>query len=168
MTRAQLIERAVAWLWTIGCKVVLPEFGAATAEKPDAIGFTYGGTILIECKVSRADFFADQAKWFRKKPHEGLGDWRFYLTPRGLIKPEELPEGWGLLEATPHKVFRIAGVPNRTRWPRSEAPFKSNRAAEHALMFGILRKATLKGLMPQLLETIDEENRRLAAEQVTG
>jgi hypothetical protein len=29
---------------------------------------------------------------------EGLGAYRFYLAPSGLLDPEELPEGWGLLE----------------------------------------------------------------------
>jgi len=27
-----------------------------------------------------------------------MGDKRYYLTPKGIIKPSELPEKWGLIE----------------------------------------------------------------------
>jgi hypothetical protein len=52
----------------------------------------------VECKSSRADFFIDRAKPFRRKPEKGMGCERFYLTPAGLLASEELPTGWGLLE----------------------------------------------------------------------
>jgi hypothetical protein len=54
--------------------------------------------VLVECKVTRTDFLADRAKPFRQKPEKGVGSERFCLTPPGLIKTEELPAGWGLLE----------------------------------------------------------------------
>jgi hypothetical protein len=34
----------------------------------------------------------------------GLGSERFYLTPAGLLRVEELPTGWGLLECRNRKV----------------------------------------------------------------
>jgi hypothetical protein len=52
----------------------------------------------VECKVTRADFLADRGKPFRLKPEQGVGSERFYLTPPALVKVEELPAGWGLLE----------------------------------------------------------------------
>ena len=55
-------------------------------------------SVLVECKVTRADFLADRGKPFRAKPEQGVGSERFYLTPPGLVKVEELPVGWGLLE----------------------------------------------------------------------
>jgi len=54
--------------------------------------------VLVECKVTRADFLADREKPFRQKPEKGVGSERFYLTPPALAKIEELPAGWGLLE----------------------------------------------------------------------
>jgi len=36
----------------------------------------------------------------------GLGVYRFYLCPVGLIQPEELPPKWGLLYAENGKVLR--------------------------------------------------------------
>jgi hypothetical protein len=66
---------------------------------PDAIGWKQAcHSVLVECKVTRADFLADRAKPFRQKPEKGVGSERFYLTPAGLAKIEELPAGWGLLE----------------------------------------------------------------------
>jgi hypothetical protein len=54
--------------------------------------------VLVECKITRADFLADREKPFRRKPERGVGSERFYLAPSALIKLEELPAGWGLLE----------------------------------------------------------------------
>jgi hypothetical protein len=66
---------------------------------PDAIGWKRANhSVLVECKVTRADFLADRCKPFRQKPDQGVGCERFYLTPAALVKPEELPVGWGLLE----------------------------------------------------------------------
>jgi hypothetical protein len=90
-------------------------------EIPDAIGWLRSGvSLLIECKASRGDFLSDAVKPSRRsgkvgvpgspaptapepeiKPPrktEGLGAYRFYLTPSGLLRSDELPEGWGLLE----------------------------------------------------------------------
>jgi hypothetical protein len=66
---------------------------------PDAIGWKRAcHSVLVECKVTRSDFLADRAKPFRFKPEQGVGCERFYLVPAGLVRPEELPQGWGLLE----------------------------------------------------------------------
>jgi hypothetical protein len=66
---------------------------------PDAIGWKRAcHSVLIECKVTRSDFLADRGKPFRAKPGNGVGCERFYLVPDGLIRRDELPEGWGLLE----------------------------------------------------------------------
>ena len=67
-------------------------------ECPDALGFASGsGTQLIEVKTSRSDFLSDKNKRWRKKPEIGLGSYRSYLCPEGLIKENELPQNWGLL-----------------------------------------------------------------------
>ena len=38
------------------------------------------------------------------EPELGLGCERFYLTTSGLLRPEELPAGWGLLEYRKREV----------------------------------------------------------------
>jgi hypothetical protein len=99
MTHAQLVERAVRWLRWYRCGVVLSEQACASGEMPDAIGWKRAcHSVLVECKVTRADFLADRAKPFRQQPEKAVGSERFYLTAPGLVKIGELPTGWGLLE----------------------------------------------------------------------
>ena len=78
--------------------VVLPEFYTWNSELPDVIAFNRDCSTVIECKVSRADFLKDAKKSFRLQPNSGMGDFRYYVAPKGLIKPEELPYRWGLIE----------------------------------------------------------------------
>ncbi len=99
MTHAQLVEKAVRWLRSYRCGVILSEQACVSGEMPDAIGWKRANhSVLVECKVTRADFLADRAKPFRVKPEQGVGSERFYLTPPALLKTDELPAGWGLLE----------------------------------------------------------------------
>lgn len=99
MTHAQLVEKAVRWLRSYRCGVVLSEQACVSGEMPDAIGWRQAcHSVLVECKITRTDFLADREKPFRRKPERGVGSERFYLAPPGLIKLEELPAGWGLLE----------------------------------------------------------------------
>lgn len=97
---ARLVEHAVRWLRAnYRCGVILSEQYCATGEVPDVIGWKgFCRSVLVECKVSRADFVADAAKPFRLHPEEGMGCERFYLAPAGVIRREELPKHWGLLE----------------------------------------------------------------------
>jgi len=90
---------AVVWLRRYRCGVVLSEQACASGEMPDAIGWKkVCHSVIVECKVSRADFLADRAKPWRQHPETGVGAERYYLSPRRLIAAEELPAGWGLLE----------------------------------------------------------------------
>ena len=99
MTHGQLVERAVEWLRSYRCGIVLSEQACVSGEVPDAIGWKRAcRSVLVECKISRADFLADRDKPFRQNPEDGVGCERFYLAPQGLISPSELPKHWGLLE----------------------------------------------------------------------
>jgi hypothetical protein len=96
---ALLVRCAVEWLRRYyQCGVILSEQYCATGETPDVIGWKgHCKSVLVECKVSRADFLADAGKPFRRRPEEGMGSQRFYLAPAGVIRPPELPPNWGLL-----------------------------------------------------------------------
>lgn len=108
MTHAQLVERAVRWLRSYRCGVVLSEQACVSGEMPDAIGWKRANhSVLVECKVTRADFMADRGKPFRSKPEHGVGSERFYLAPPGLVRAEELPAGWGLLELRRGRVEMV-------------------------------------------------------------
>lgn len=59
--------------------------------------------IALEVKVTRADFKRDtdekRAAWL------GVADRFAYVAPVGMIKPEELPAGTGLMEYNPDATF---------------------------------------------------------------
>jgi|SRR5215470_12822271 len=106
MTHALLVRKAVEWLRRYRCGIVLSEQACISGEMPDAIGWKRAcHSVLVECKLSRADFLADRSKPFRQRPGRGVGNERFYLAPRGLIGPEELPSGWGLLEYQSRQIL---------------------------------------------------------------
>jgi hypothetical protein len=99
MTHAKLVEAAIAWLRRYRCGIVLSEQGCTSGEMPDAIGWKGKcHSVLVECKLSRADFLADREKQWRTDAEIALGCERYYVAPRGLLRVEELPDGWGLLE----------------------------------------------------------------------
>jgi hypothetical protein len=120
ITHEQLRKAAMACLkrstWDskcgFGCNIILSELVSSAAEIPDAIGWVWGSSVLIECKVSRSDFFADAKKTHRLSG-TGSGERRFFLTPPSLIGPEELPEGWGLLELHGRSVKQIVDCERR-------------------------------------------------------
>ncbi|MDV3469032.1 hypothetical protein RZA67_09850 [Stenotrophomonas sp. C3(2023)] len=126
LTHADLVKVAGRWLRnTAGCSVVLEELCAATGngENPDAIGWYTGRTLLVECKVSRSDFLADRKKPFRADPARGLGQYRYFMAPKGLLRADELPPRWGLLEVSGRRVFLTSGHEPK-RWYRDENPWE--------------------------------------------
>lgn len=111
----RLTHMAARWLRRNGFGVVATELRCAGArEEPDAIGFRGGASAIVEIKVSRSDFHADKAKPERQAG--GLGLYRFYLCPEGLIQPEELPERWGLVYAKGRRI-NVAVAPKGNLWP---------------------------------------------------
>ncbi|HGM6729551.1 TPA: hypothetical protein ACKQBZ_000596 [Stenotrophomonas maltophilia] len=125
LTHTDLVKMAGRWLRnTAGCSVVLEELCAATGngENPDAIGWYTGRAMLVECKVSRSDFLADRKKRFRANPERGLGLYRYFMAPKGLVKVEELPARWGLLEVIGGRVSVAAGKRPKT-WGGLDDPW---------------------------------------------
>jgi hypothetical protein len=118
MTHARLVEMAEAWLRRLRCGIVLSEQGCSSGEMPDAIGWKgKNHSIVIECKMSRADFLADSAKPWRKNPEIALGCERYYAAPKGILKPEQMPEGWGLLESQGREMKVVKKSKRKLRQP---------------------------------------------------
>jgi len=70
MTHNELVERAGRWLLnTMRCKLVILEPKPISCdEHPDAIGWDrHGNSIVVECKISKADFYADRRKKWRER-----------------------------------------------------------------------------------------------------
>lgn len=127
LTHKELCAVAVRWLKRAssqgghGCHVALSEVRTGlNGEIPDAIGFRQAGfgardgSVLVEVKTSRSDFLAD-----KKKPHRtsgGVGKFRYFMAPEGLIKVEELPEKWGLVEVNSRGHCKVLAGPAAQSW----------------------------------------------------
>lgn len=118
MTHDELVLVACRWLARKHrCTHVFAEPNAMyLSELPDAIGYRYGasmqGTRVIECKTSLEDFRRDSSKTWRKHS-PGMGRWRWYLVPEGLIEPGDVPEDHGLLYVSGRKVTEAKPAPPR-------------------------------------------------------
>jgi len=97
------------------CKPVFGEMVSAgpTNERPDAIGWHWGSSIVVECKVTRADFFSDRQKVHMMDPTWGMGRRRYYLVPTGLVKADEVPAWCGLAYTDGRAVKTVKEAPLR-------------------------------------------------------
>ncbi len=138
MTHDELVRRVGRWLRTTKRHaVVLEEIGTDGYECPDVIGWcSYGETTLVECKVSVSDFDKDAKKVFRKCPDRGMGDWRWYACPEGLLQPHHMPLGWGLLWIGP-RTCKVKLAPS-FRFPATELI----KRKESRLLISALKRAT--------------------------
>lgn len=142
MSHAELVERAVRWLKKAQrCHVVFAGRQCRSGEIPDAIGWTSSCVShLVECKVSRADFFADARKRHRQEGNlAAVGSFWWYLVPPGLVGPLEVPERWGLAEVTPR---RVKVVRHALSYKRSELAV----SIEMGLLMSEVRRYQLHGI----------------------
>lgn len=151
MTHSELVKRAEKWLLnTIGCGFVFTELSTVAMEIPDAIGWKDGSSVLIECKATRADFLSDKRKYFRKKPSAGMGTYRFYMCPPGVIKEIDLPDKWGLLYCHAKKIKRVIGPKGNSFY--GFPSFSQNQKAETIIMCSALRRIHLRGDLHKIYE----------------
>ena len=163
MNHRDLVIRAGKWLANSQrCGVVLLERSGG-GEFPDAIGWgRFDHSILVECKTSRADFLADAQKLCRVAPETSLGTFRYFLAPKGLIKEDELPDKWGLLEIS-ESVY-AEGHFGRIRHLVEAQPNELSALAlrrESGMLVAALRKVRL-GAMIVYDPTPAEQDLRLA------
>jgi len=155
MNHAFLVAKAVAWLRRYRCGVVLSEQACVSGEMPDAIGWKRAcHSVLVECKVSRADFLADRNKPFRLNSQMGVGSERFYLVPKGLVRVEELPPGWGLLEYRSREIGMIRASKKNLR---SDEGFR----CEMNLLLASLRRVEIR-IEPQTVTEFLKWKNRMA------
>jgi len=143
-----LSSLGVKWFKRQGFPVVATEINAAgSREQADVVAFRSSCSAIIEVKVSRPDFIADRNKPERQVDGAGLGVYRFYLCPAGLILPEELPSRWGLLYAEIGKVVEVI-KPQGNIWPAlecsvggwSEFQHAPDIETERSVLFSITRR----------------------------
>lgn len=163
MNHKELVEIAYKWILKRGsCGIAFKELKTAAIEIPDVIGFGSGFSSVIECKVSRADFLKDKLK-----PHRqvGMGTFRYYLCPEGLITKDDLPAKWGLIYATTEQECRLIFDPKKAYCkPEVYDPgkdhylqyysnaFDKDVRAEGKLLYSALRRLFIKGYFPALYD----------------
>lgn len=57
-------------------------------------------SVGYEIKVSRGDFRREIDDPSKRRPLEAVSNECYFAAPAGLLRPDEIPEGWGLIEAT--------------------------------------------------------------------
>jgi hypothetical protein len=169
LSHRDLCDIAVRWLRRPfsaqghGCNFAVSECRSAFGggETPDAIGYRAqgwrDGTVIVEAKVSRSDFLADRAK-----PHRlagGMGTWRYFIAPAGLLKAEELPDRWGLIEVSSRRQPKVRAGAALTfssfhdRGGEEEWRHVPDQAAELSLLVRLMAR----------VGDPEEANRRIAA-----
>lgn len=178
MNHSELCEVAKKWLARPnsqrghGCHVALSECRSGWGgEMPDAIGFRAATrsteTVVVEVKVSRSDFLADA-----KKPHradgEGMGLYRYFMCPQGLIKPEEVPARWGLWVSPGGKVTPVLGPValsnNCGTFNAVSAPWQHSRNTDREawLLIRVLARIENPDAVKNSINTAVREQARLA------
>ena len=150
MTHKELVE--IGYKWALKrCGFAFKELSVAHDEIPDVLGFNSQGTFLLEAKVSRADFLADKKKVFRIFSEKGIGDWRFFIAPKGLIMTEELPQNWGLIEVsekgkaiTTYNPFGTGNI--YSNWIKCN----KNSEAEYRFLYSALRRLHLRNRIDEI------------------
>ena len=153
----RLCEIAYSWLLKAkGCSFAFKELTTYASEIPDAIGWKGSGgqTFLVECKANRADFLSDRKKIFRRDPSRGMGLFRFYCCPTGLIKREELPEKWGLIYVNDkNRARQVVGGKGNIFSSHKEFMFhERNKRGEAIMLTSALRRLHLRGVLSMIYE----------------
>lgn len=157
MTHSDLVEIGYRWVMA-RCSFAFTELKTVngSGEIPDVIGFREEGSFLLEAKVSRSDFLSDIKKYCRVHSSKGMGDWRFFIAPAGLIQVAELPPLWGLIEVSPKGKTRCVWNPFTDRpkgniysnWHRHP----KNEKAELSMLKSALRRLQNKGVIRMIYE----------------
>lgn len=81
-------------------KYITVEMCVQGCENPDIWATNGWSSIVVEVKTSRADYLNDKKKpWYQDgMQHTLAGNYRYYLTPKGLLNKDDFPTGVGLLE----------------------------------------------------------------------
>ena len=116
-------------------KYVAVELCTWGSENTDVWGLgNFNESVVIEVKTSHADFLADQKKYCRSEhcaeQNHAAGMYRWYLCPEGVIRPEELPDKWGLLYWNGKKVYPVI-APQK---------FENTQGADMEILTSILRR----------------------------
>ena len=138
VTHSELCLISSKWLKRHAQNITIPNCATVTVdmktieqEIPDVIGWNGSSSVLIEVKVGRGDFLKDHKKPFRQICEKGVGQFRYYCCPNGLIKENERPDKWGLLYLNDRNKIEIIKVAEIQ---------KANLTAERNMLISLIRR----------------------------
>ena len=101
--------------WETPWKYIAVELNVYGTENADVWATNGWSSIVVEVKTSRSDFHADFKKKYRSETWQDQvpGNYRYFLVPKGLVSPDELPDGHGLLEWEDGKIVRTKAATYR-------------------------------------------------------
>lgn len=91
--------------------------------------------VAYEIKTSRADFGREIKKPEKRAFAESIADECFFAMPAGLVRVDEVPDGWGLIEAN-KAGLRVIKQPLQRQpgpWPRTFVAMMARRMADPPL-----------------------------------
>lgn len=164
MTHDDIADWAAMRLKRMGYQLTFSNMTSLTdGEQPDVLGINAcNKCFLIEVKVSRSDFKADQKKRWRTQI-SGLGNYRAYLVPEGLVDLSEIPYGWQLWEIYGTNKPRLRIVKGKDKRPDPSSEIQKKRwtyvggmdVREYHLYRDIDYAKDLSGWMNKLLRRMD-------------
>ena len=109
-------------------------------EPIDVFGFGGGCTQIIKVITTRMELNLDLERAYRKCPKYGIGEFRSYLCPNGLLNKEDIPKNWGLLWCdNKGKIIEILN-------PQKQ---EENKAQEAKIIKSLLRR---NGINPEIFD----------------
>ena len=139
------------------CGIVLSEQGCSSGEMPDAIGWKgKNHSIVIECKISRADFLADCVQAMAEESSHCVG-LRALLTPlrRGCSSRSRCPKDGGCWRSQGRELKLVKKSKRKLRQPEG-------LMNEMNLLLASLRRVEVR-IEPQRIADFLKWKNRMAA-----
>ena len=141
MSHEELVDKAAKWLkrhpdnmFVPNCPIIAKELVTmnTTGEIPDIMGWNYCTSVKIEVKTSKADFLRDKKKRYLNYG-KGMGEFKYYCCPIGVLSIHDIPDGWGLL-----CVNNKGKVIHAKKAEKQE----TNHDSERAMLLSMIRRLT--------------------------
>jgi hypothetical protein len=96
VTEAQVLDHVAEFFASLGLDHAMLRQVPVGDRRLDALIVTSGPSIAIEAKTSRADFRRETDQ--KRSAAWEIAEVCMYAAPAGVIHPDTLPTGWGLIE----------------------------------------------------------------------
>jgi len=144
LTHNELQQVAVKYLlhkktpnMDIKCQYTIQNANSMYGEIADVYGLSSSYNVLIEVKSNYPDFLVDENKRCRQPDSVGLGHYRYYFFPKGLINGANVRLDWGILE------YDI--VNKKVDVVRKSLKFVESVRKADAIKYSIIRKLAKPG-----------------------